>query len=383
MEQQRPQRIMQVIARMNVGGPAVIVAELMQGLNPSTFQVRLLTGYCADNEADYLDELTTDFDVVRVSGLGRSVSILADIKSFFHLVRLIREYQPDLIHTHTAKAGALGRIAGLIACPHAKRIHTYHGHLLHGYFSPWKTQLIVKVERILARFSAFLIAIGNHVKTDLLGARIGKMSQYIVLLPGLGELTICDKSKARNELGLEIEKTYLVFVGRLTQIKRPDRLVDIARHLKVNHPKVEMLIAGSGEKFWDIRGLAELESLPMLFLGWRTDIGRILSASDLAILCSDNEGVPLSLIQATQAGLPIVSTDVGSVSDIVVHGKTGILTEVNSQSLIAAIDSLLSNPIEMAQFGRAGKLRFDSFFSLKGMIQAHEKLYSQAIQVTN
>jgi glycosyltransferase involved in cell wall biosynthesis len=131
---------------------------------------------------------------------------------------------------------------------------------------------------------------------------------------------------------------FIVFVGRLAQIKRPDRLIDIARDLKINHPEVEILIVGEGEKFTEIKELAKKESLPMVLLGWRNDIGRILSACDIAILCSDNEGIPLTLIQASQAGLPIISTNVGSVSDIVINGETGILTSPNSNSLIKTVE---------------------------------------------
>ena len=383
MNQARPIKIMLVIARMNVGGPAVIVAELMRGLDSAKFQVVLVTGFCADDEADYLDEVAQDIPVTRISGLGRSVSAIDDIKSLFTLIRLIREYKPDIIHTHTAKAGVLGRVAGLIACPSAKRVHTYHGHLLHGYFTAWKTQIIIAIEKLLATFSAALIAIGNQVRDDLLAVRIGKVKKYSVVFPGLDKLVSQSKSSAKAELRLEQDKTYIVFVGRLTQIKRPDRLIEIARHLKVKHPLVGLLIAGAGEKFVEIQELAKKESLPIVFLGWRNDIGRILSASDIALLCSDNEGIPLTLIQASQAGLPIVSTNVGSVGEIVKDSQTGILTEVNSNSLIHAIDDLLSNPEKMARFGQAGKERAEELFSLQGMINAHEYLYSQVIEKKN
>jgi len=368
---------------MNIGGPAVIVAELMKGLDSDKFQALLLTGYCDDDEADYLDEVAMDIPVTRISSLGRSVSILADIKSFIALLKLIHNFKPDIIHTHTAKAGVLGRVAGLIAYPKAKRIHTFHGHLLHGYFSPLKTELIIFVEKFLAYISTILIAIGNQVRNDLLAAGVGNRKQYSVIFPGLGELPIQNKVSARDQLGLEADKIYMVFVGRLTQIKRPDRLIEIARHLKVSHPKVELLVAGAGEKFTEIQEVVTNESLPIVFLGWRNDIGRILSASDIAILCSDNEGIPLTLIQASQAGLPIISTNVGSVNDIVIHGETGLLTETNTQSLIQAVDELILNPGKMVQFGLAGRARSGSHFSLSGMIQAHEELYSQVIGRTN
>ena len=379
MNQAQPTRIMHVIARMNIGGPAVIVSELMRGLDSDRFKSVLVTGFCEDDEADYLDEVATDISANRIHGLGRSVSVLGDINSFFALIRMIRRFQPDVIHTHTAKAGVLGRVAGLLACPEAKRVHTFHGHLLHGYFSLLKTKLVILIERFLASISSALIAIGSQVKNDLLAAKVGDQKQFTVIFPGLEKLDTQNKTSARNELGLDADKTYMVFVGRLTQIKRPDRLIEIARHLKENYPKVELLIAGAGEKFFEIQEVANQESLPMIFLGWRNDIGRILSASDIAILCSDNEGIPLTLIQASQAGLPIISTNVGSVYDIVIDGETGLLTETNTQSLIQAVDELISNPSKMAQFGQAGKARAESHFSLKGMIQAHEELYSQVI----
>ena len=377
MKLDRPMRIMQIIARMNLGGPAVIVAELMQGLDSSSFKMQLVTGFCADDEADYLDEVAPNIPVTRIAGLGRSVSPFGDLKSFFVLLKLVRQYQPDVIHTHTAKAGVLGRLAGLIACPNAKRIHTYHGHLLHGYFPAWKTQIVISIEKLLARPSAALITIGTQVQKDLLAVGIGKPKQYSVIFPGLGSLITQTKASARKELNLEQNKMFIVFVGRLAQIKRPDRLIDIARDLKINHPEVEILIVGAGEKFTEIKELAKKESLPMVLLGWRNDIGRILSASDIAILCSDNEGIPLTLIQASQAGLPIISTNVGSVSDIVINNETGILTLPNSNSLILAIKSMISDPEKLSRFGAAGKVRAQGLFSVQTMITAHEELYSQ------
>jgi len=365
---------------MNVGGPAVIVAELMRGLDPARFHVTLVTGYCAQDEADYIDEVAPDIPVIRIRSFGRSMSILGDLKSFFTLLKLIRNLEPDIIHTHTAKAGVLGRVAGFIAYPRAKRIHTFHGHLLHGYFTPWKTRLVVYVERILAYMSTQFIAIGNQVEKDLLASGIGNSEKFSVIFPGLRDLEIQSKVIARAELGLMQDKTYLLFVGRLTQIKRPERLIEISQHLKEKHPNTQLIIAGAGEKLEEIQELAKKESLPVVFLGWRNDIGRILSASDIAILCSDNEGIPLTLIQASQAGLTIVSTNVGSVRDIVVDGETGTLTEVSSYGLIHAIDDLLSNPEKMGRFGQAGKERAEALFSLQGMVNAHENLYSQVIE---
>jgi glycosyltransferase involved in cell wall biosynthesis len=379
MKPERPIRVMQVIARMNVGGPALLVAELMRNFDSGVVKAVLVTGFCDENESDYLDEVAKDVKAVRIPGLGRSISPLRDANAFLLLVKEIRKFKPDVIHTHTAKAGVLGRIAGLIAAPTAKRVHTFHGHLLHGYFGKGTTKLVILVEKFLALITHRMIAIGNSVKKDLVDAGIGTDSKYEVIFPGLQPLKVSSKEAAKKSLGLESNKTYLVFVGRLTQIKRPDRLLEIARHLNMNNPDSQILVAGAGELLDPIMSKSESEGLPMTFLGWRNDIELILSAADIAILCSDNEGIPLTLIQASQAGLPIVSTDVGSVSDIVIDGVTGYLTKVSSEGLIQGVSTLLENPELRHAFGKAGQERAREFFSSRAMVERHQRLYSQSL----
>ena len=174
MKSNQPAKVMQIIARMNVGGPAILVADLMRNLDSSKFESRLVTGYCDENESDFLDAVATDIKAIRVPGFGRSISIGNDLKAFFLLMIEIRRFKPDVVHTHTAKAGVLGRLAAFLAKPSAKRIHTFHGHLLHGYFPAWKTQIVVSIEKLLARPSAALITIGTQVQKDLLAVGIGK-----------------------------------------------------------------------------------------------------------------------------------------------------------------------------------------------------------------
>jgi len=380
MENQRSLRVMHVIARMNVGGPAVLVADLMRSVDPSKFEQVLVTGYCDENESDYLDEVATDIKAVRIVGLGRSVSVIKDLLAFTGLIREIKRFEPDVIHTHTAKAGVLGRIAGLIAKPSTKRVHTYHGHLLHGYFSAGKTRVVVVIEKILSWISHSLISIGTNVMNDLLKVGIGKAGKFHVIFPGLQDLDVMPKVQARKELGLDPDKLYVVFVGRLTQIKRPDRLVEIAAELKKDYPHVHLLVAGAGELFDETKNAAELQELPMTFYGWRNDIARILSASDIAVLCSDNEGIPLTLIQAAQAGLPIVSTDVGSVSDIVKHQESGLLVGCSSTELANGLKVLIEDADLRARYGAAVKARAAQFFSSKSMVQAHENLYRDLLK---
>jgi glycosyltransferase involved in cell wall biosynthesis len=149
--------------------------------------------------------------------------------------------------------------------------------------------------------------------------------------------------------------------------------------LKSNHPSSWLLIAGAGELLDSLSAKARKDELPITFMGWRKDIGLILSASDIAVLCSDNEGIPLTLIQASQAGLPIVSTDVGSVSDIVINGTTGFLTKASSDALIQGVSTLLSDPELCQTFGHAGEQRAKQFFSSRSMVEHHQRLYSRTI----
>ena len=379
MKSNQPAKVMQIIARMNVGGPAVLVADLMRNLDSSKFETRLVTGFCDENESDYLDEVATDIKAIRIPGFGRPISIGNDLKAFFLLMREIRRFKPDVVHTHTAKAGVLGRVAAFLARPSAKRIHTFHGHLLHGYFGSRKVQIVVFLEKMLGLITHKFVSIGNVVKADLVKAGIAKNRKFEVVYPGLQNLDLYPKLEARKTLGLDSKKIYLVYVGRLTQIKRPDRLIDLGRSLKASHPTTQLVIAGAGELLEDLTAKSERESLPITFLGWRNDIDMILSASDIAVLCSDNEGIPLTLIQASQAGLPIVSTNVGSVSDIVIDGVTGLLTEVSAKDVIQGVSKLIDEPGLRARLGESGQKRAKELFSSQTMVKCHEELYSQSL----
>ena len=368
-------KVMQIIARMNVGGPAVIVAELMRGLDKSAFEQILVTGFCDENEADYLDTVAKDIKATRIAGLGRSVSLIADLKAFFGLVSLIRKYRPDVIHTHTAKAGVLGRLASLLAGRGAVRVHTFHGHLLHGYFNSVVTKVVILIEKFFAARTSVLIAIGSKVKDELISAGIGRSDKYRVFFPGLPTPKIISKADAQTALGISSQTLYITFVGRLTQIKRPDRLLDVANECKTRGLDVHFLIAGEGELFESCKERAKRENLNLTFFGWRSNIDQIFAASDIAILTSDNEGIPLTLIQAAQASLPIVATNVGSISDIVISESTGYLTAKNASDMADAIEKLARDAQLRKMMGEAGKARATQYFSLERMLKDHTDLY--------
>ena len=368
-------KVMQIIARMNVGGPAVIVAELMRGLDKSAFDQILVTGYCDENEADYLDTVATDIKATRIAGLGRSVSLIADLKAFFGLVSLMRKFKPDVIHTHTAKAGVLGRLASLLAGRGAVRVHTFHGHLLHGYFSGAITKLVILIEKFFASRTSVLIAIGTKVRDDLVAAGIGRADKYRVFFPGLPAPKSIVKASAQSALGISAETLYVTFVGRLTQIKRPDRLLDVASECKTRGLDLRFLVAGEGELFESSKARCQREQLNVTFFGWRNDIDQIFAASDIAILTSDNEGIPLTLIQAAQASLPIVATNVGSISDIVINESSGYLTQTNAADMADAIEKLVRDTQLRKLMGDAGKARAEQYFSLARMVKDHSDLY--------
>jgi glycosyltransferase involved in cell wall biosynthesis len=371
----QPVKVVQIIARMNVGGPAVIVADLMRSIDSSKVEQVLITGYCDSDEADYLETVATDIKATRIAGLGRSVSVVSDIRAFFALVAMIKKIAPDVIHTHTAKAGVLGRLAAILAGRKAKRVHTFHGHLLHGYFSGWKVKLVIAIEKFLAKRTDILVAVGNQVKDDLLAAGIGKADQYRVFFPGLVEPKKISKDVARQQFEMQAGDIYVAYVGRMTAIKRPDRLLNTAAEIKARNLPVKFIVAGEGDLFESTKRDSERRDLPVRFLGWRKDIGALFAASDIAVLTSDNEGIPLTLIQAAQASLPIVATGVGSIGDIVVHEVNGYLVDSEPAALADALQKLAIDPVLREIMGNAGRERTSRYFSLEKMCADHTELY--------
>jgi glycosyltransferase involved in cell wall biosynthesis len=368
-------KVLQIIARMNVGGPAVIVADLMRGLDSTKFEQKLITGYCADNEADYLETVATDVKATRIGGLGRSISPMADARAFLKLIALIRRENPDVIHTHTAKAGVLGRLAAILAGSNALKVHTFHGHLLHGYFAGWKIKLVIAIEKFLATRTDVLIAVGNQVRDDLLKVGIGKSEQYKVFYPGLPAPADIDRDDARTNIGLGLSAVYCTFVGRLTQIKRPDRLLDVVAACQARGLNLHFLVAGEGELFESSKARALNENLAVTFLGWRSDIDQLFAASDIAILTSDNEGIPLTLIQAAFAGIPIVAPRVGSIADIVIDGETGFLTSTQAGAMASALSALVTDEDLREELGSVGRAHAEKYFSLEKSLADHSSLY--------
>jgi len=369
----RPLRVVHVIARMNVGGPAVLIANAMRTMNSADFDVRLVTGYCGDGEADYLQTQAVDLPAIRLDGLGRSIRPKADLTSATRLATLLHDLRPDIVHTHTAKAGVVGRVAVPLSRSGAKIVHTYHGHLLHGYFPPAKTKAVVAAERVLAHWTDRLIAVAPQVRDDLLAAHIGRPSQYEVIVPGVALDSLPERDLARRELGLPLGRPVVTMMGRITGIKRPDRFIEVVRLIARTHPGVWFAVAGAGDLEEDLR--QSVAGLPVSLLGWQSDVERVLAASEALVLTSDNEGTPLSLIQAGLAGLPVVATSVGGVTSVVDDGQTGLLAAPDAMALAAALTCLLDDPALADRLGRTAKERMTQRFGMADMVQRHADLY--------
>lgn len=366
---------MEIIARMNVGGPATQVSALCELIDPREFDHRLYTGHVGGGEGDRLRMRDVTVQVHRVPGLGRSIHPADDLGTVHRLTRAMRAFRPHIVHTRTTKAGALGRLAVTLSGVGAARIHVFHGHLLNGYFSGPKLWAYVRAERFLATMSDRLVTVGPQIRDDLLQAGIGRPEQYVVIPPGVRLGEVPDRSAARLALGVPADAPVVAYVGRLTRIKRPDRFVAVAEAVLRHVPGCRFVVCGGGE----LREEIERKIRPMResfrLLGWRTDVETVYAAADVVLLTSDNEGSPLSLIEAGMSGTPVVSTRVGSVPEVVRDGHTGLLAAPTVDELAAHTVRLLSDPALARQMGRSAVDWTTNRFGLERLVADTEALY--------
>lgn len=377
-----PIKVAHIVTRMNTGGVAVLIADIFKGYDQSAFNFTLITGVCQGGEEDYLRARGLKLNEIEVSDMSRSLNPLKDLVALFSIIRTLNRLKPDIVHTHTSKAGLLGRIAAKTACPKAKVVHTYHGHLLQGYFSKLATKLIVLTEKYLARISDVLVSMGTHVKKELLAAGVGDESQYEVLFPGVATSdAIASSPEVSAFKSKHPDELICTFVGRLSMIKRCDRIVELAKMAELQDQSIRFLIIGDGE----LRSELEMNSqnLPISFLGWQSDSAQWLAISDIAILLSDNEAVPLAMIEAGLAGLPVIATNVGSMADVVIDGVNGFLTSTKVDEIGAALLMLAQRPELRLEMGAAGQNRARSRFSTQAMILAHQEIYLQIVLRNN
>ena len=327
----RPVRVARVIARLNIGGPAQHAILLAAGLDRARFVTTLVTGVVGRGEGDFSGMAhARGVDPVVIPELGRAIRPARDLTALIKLVRLFRALRPDIVHTHTAKAGTLGRLAARLARVPVK-IHTFHGHVLEGYFSRPVTRAFLEIERRLARTTDRLVTVSPRLKAQLLAMGIGRPEQVEVVPLGL-DLERFRRARPasptlRPSLGLADDVPLLGIVGRLVPIKDHVTLFQALARLHAEGRAVHLTVVGDGEERARLEALASSLGLGrrIHFLGWRVDLETILKELDVVICASRNEGTPVALIEAMAAGIPVLSTDVGGVADLVTHGLTGWL----------------------------------------------------------
>jgi glycosyltransferase involved in cell wall biosynthesis len=292
-------------------------------------------------------------------------------------MKIIREFKPDIVHTHTAKAGVIGRIASVLSGHKSKRIHTFHGHILYGYFSPLKTKVYILIEKMLSVFTHKFLCVGSKVRDDLIRARIGNPDKYLVFPPGVERPMIFDRQAAADWLGISANRVYCLYLGRITRIKRPDRLVEVGIILRTKNIEVNFLIAGDGDLLQEMQeSCAELD-LPFIFLGWQHNLDALFSVANILVMTSDNEGTPLSIVQAQLSGVPVISTNVGSASEVLLDGVSGFLTNLDSNVIAEKIEFLVNHPKQRVEMGAAGLSFAGKKFSPRRLVSDHERLYKE------
>lgn len=382
-------RVLRVIARLNVGGPAIHATLLHERLDPTRFESTLVAGSEAAGEASYLDlHGRSARSLVTIPDLGRELSGVRDVSALRQVIAVIRRVRPHIVHTHTAKAGALGRVAAWL-CRVPVIVHTYHGHVLHGYFSPGRTRVFAGIERALARVSDALVTVSPKVRDELLAFGVGRVEQYHVVPLGfdLDRFTHADtkRGELRAELGVDAGALVVGIVARLVPIKHYELFLEAAALVRERRPDARFVIVGDGECRAALETLAARLNLGghVHFLGWRADLDRIYADLDLVALTSKNEGSPVALIEAMAAGRAVVATEVGGVADVVADRETGRLVPAPpAGTAIMFADALLSlaeAPALRESLGREGRHRVLARYGASRLVQDIEALYGTLV----
>jgi len=360
---------------MNVGGPATLLHDLIERLPKNEFSHTLLTGNCESNEIDFLDNYSIDSSVVRLPSFTRSIFLFNDARALYAIFKHLRKLNPDVIHTHTSKAGVLGRLAAKLAAPKAKVIHTYHGHLLYGYFSPSKTNLIVHLERFLARITSDLVAVTSQVMEELLVRGVGPKNKWTVIRPGLPFPLPVDKSLARTRMGIGQGDFVIAWVGRFTAIKNPVAMIEIAESVYNQAlAPITIFMVGGGELLDSCRELAASRKLPIHFTGWVSEASEYFTVADLLVMTSDNEGMPVVIVEAALRGVPTLSTNVGGVAEFIVDNSTGFLAG-SAKEIPDLILKLVEDRKHLEIVSQAALALAKSEFSVEMMVSKHLEIY--------
>ncbi|MBK7877270.1 MAG: glycosyltransferase [Planctomycetes bacterium] len=382
-------RIARVLTRLNLGGPARQALASDPRLVAEGHQVRLFTGRPEAGEGDLFDAFVArGLDVVRVPGLARGLSPVGDGRALLALRRAFRAFEPDVVHTHASKAGALGRRAAK-AVPRAAVVHTFHGHVLEGYFPEPVSKGLVALERRLARRTDRVIAVSHATAEDLVRLRVVEDETKLVVVPPGVELDPLLALRGRSGvlrslLGVGEDAVLVGVLGRLAEVKRPEWALDVFQMLAERYPKLHLVFVGDGELF----GMLErrITALPPALrarahlVGARDDIAAVLADLDVVLLTSRSEGLPVALIEAGAAGKPVVATPVGGVPEVVAHERTGYLG-ASVDELAFGLAQLCDAPAARPAFGQRARLRVAARHSADELAKRLAAVYRAAVEV--
>jgi glycosyltransferase involved in cell wall biosynthesis len=356
--------VLHVIARLNVGGTARYITRLVEELPKHEIKAFVATGYVQGSEQE--DPSAKKLKVIRIPSLGRQINPIKDHFAFKQLLQVVKEVKPDILHTHTFKAGYIGRCKtreiNNAAGKQVKFVHTFHGHLFDDpEFSGFKSSIITSLERRFAERTDALVSVGAQVGKELLERKIGQSKQFLNIPPGVDPLKI-PKAKPRKKITIG-------WIARVTGVKNPLRALEIAKQF----PDAQFLIAGGGDLLEQVKAQAPHNTK---VLGW-TDAPKLFAASDVILSTSENEGMPIALIEAQLASKPVVATKVGGVAEVVINNKTGFVTGKNTEELAKVLKKLIDSKALRTTQGKAAKAHATKAFSVEKMIEAHVSLYKK------
>jgi glycosyltransferase involved in cell wall biosynthesis len=379
-------KVLRVIARLNVGGPALHVAYLTEGLASRGYDTTLVAGTLARGEASMARVAEgRAISVMGLDALHREISPLNDVRAIFQLAALIRRERPAILHTHTAKAGAVGRTAALLAggARPPVIVHTFHGHVLRGYFGWIKTAAFRLLERFLARWTTALIAVSPEVRDDLVRLGVAPAEKFVVVRLGIEleeRVDAADSARAeiRRLLGLDAQRFVVGWVGRMTAVKRTEDVLLAFRGLRDRGVDATLCLVGDGPDREQLERSAHALGIARncVFVGYQDDVGRFYSAIDALILPSANEGTPVSVIEALAAERPAVATRVGGVPDVIRDQVDGFLVELGDTDAIAdRLAELAGDPEQRAEMGASGRARVLTRYSVERLVDDIDGLY--------
>jgi glycosyltransferase involved in cell wall biosynthesis len=375
-------RVLRILSRLNVGGPSIQVIQLTAGLDPSRFESMLVVGRESIREGNMFD-LAESCGVkpMQLHSLGREISLWNDLLATYLLWRLMKRCQPHVVHTHTSKAGFSGRIAARIAGVPVV-VHTFHGHVFHGYFGPLATRFFVQLERFLARLSDRVVAISETLRDDLIEREVAPREKIEVIPLGLDLapfLAIDGRSgELRTALKMSPRDFVIGIVGRLVPVKDHNTFLRAAAKVAAKRSDARFVIVGDGELRAKLEEQASALGLQGLahFTGWRRDLMSIYADLDLIVLSSRNEGTPVSIIEGSAAGKPVVATKVGGIPDLIEDGWNGLLVPPQDPDALAdSMLKILDNPDLAQTFASRSKERVREKYDIARLRTELQMLY--------